>query len=117
MMDKQLRSVQCWFALALAPAVIVAGCTSSSGGDGTTPPVVPSASPTPGGPKIQHAVILIQENRTVDNLFNGYPGADTVAQGFGQDPVAPSSRNVGVPISGTYPRHITQWPSLNILMP
>ena len=28
------------------------------------------ASPATG--KIQHVVIVIQENRTVDNLFNGY---------------------------------------------
>ena len=35
--------------------------------------------------KIRHVVILIQENRTVDNLFNGFPGADTVTHGLGQD--------------------------------
>jgi phospholipase C len=68
-----------------ATAFAVAGCSSSSGGGGTTPPVAPSASPTPGGPKIQHVVILIQENRTVDSLFNGFPGADTVTQGLGLD--------------------------------
>ena len=28
---------------------------------------------------VQHVVVIVQENRTVDNLFNGYPGADTVA--------------------------------------
>jgi len=31
---------------------------------------------------IQHVIIVIQENRSVDNLFNGFPGADTV--GFGK---------------------------------
>jgi phospholipase C len=31
-----------------------------------------------GGGKIQHVVVVIMENRTVDNLFNGFPGADTV---------------------------------------
>jgi phospholipase C len=31
--------------------------------------------------KIKHVVIVIQENRTVDNLFNGFPGADTVRVG------------------------------------
>jgi len=34
-------------------------------------------APTP----IRHVVIIIQENRTVDNLFNGFPGADTVRTG------------------------------------
>ncbi|MDQ6780382.1 MAG: hypothetical protein M3Z37_04410 [Candidatus Eremiobacteraeota bacterium] len=31
--------------------------------------------------QIRHIVILFQENRTVDNLFNGFPGADTVSSG------------------------------------
>ena len=31
--------------------------------------------------KIKHVVIIIQENRSFDNLFQGYPGADTVARG------------------------------------
>ncbi len=26
-------------------------------------------------------VVIVQENRTVDNLFNGFPGADTVKMG------------------------------------
>src|SRR5262249_35700344 len=32
--------------------------------------------------RIKHVVIIIQENRSVDNLFNGFPGADTVQQGL-----------------------------------
>jgi phospholipase C len=31
---------------------------------------------------IKHIVIIIQENRSVDNLFNGLPGADTVRTGW-----------------------------------
>lgn len=27
---------------------------------------------------IKHVIVVMQENRTVDNLFNGFPGADTV---------------------------------------
>lgn len=30
---------------------------------------------------IKHVVFIIQENRSVDNLFNGFPGADTVHVG------------------------------------
>ena len=30
---------------------------------------------------IRHVVIIIQENRTIDNLFNGFPGANTAAYG------------------------------------
>ena len=39
--------------------------------------------------RIKHVVIVIQENRSVDNLFNGFPGADTVRTGMTTDgPVA-----------------------------
>ena len=32
--------------------------------------------------KIQHVVVIIQENRSFDNLFQGFPGADTQAYGY-----------------------------------
>src|SRR5450755_3736349 len=35
-----------------------------------------------GAGLIQHVVIIIQENRSFDNLFNGYPGADTAQSGI-----------------------------------
>ena len=31
---------------------------------------------------IQHIVIIIQENRSFDNLFQGYPGANTQSYGY-----------------------------------
>jgi phospholipase C len=34
------------------------------------------------GGRIQHVVIIVQENRSFDNLFQGYPGADTQAYGY-----------------------------------
>jgi phospholipase C len=51
-----------------------------------TPTPTPHPTPTPtatpvGNSPIQHVVILMQENRSVDNLFNGFPGANTVAVG------------------------------------
>ncbi len=80
-------------ALCIAVAAFAAaGCGSSSGGGGTTPPVRPTPTPSPTPPpgqRIQHVVMLIQENRTVDAMFNGFPGADTVKQGLGQDPNHP----------------------------
>jgi phospholipase C len=30
---------------------------------------------------IQHVIVMMQENRSFDNLFNGFPGADTVQSG------------------------------------
>jgi phospholipase C len=34
-----------------------------------------------GAGKITHIVYIVQENRSFDNLFQGYPGADTVSSG------------------------------------
>ncbi len=50
---------------------LVQGCGSNGG---------PSPSPTPAtnATTIQHIIVIMQENRTTDNLFNGFPGADTV---------------------------------------
>jgi phospholipase C len=43
--------------------------------------VAPS-SPTPPLPKIQHIVVIVQENRTPDNLFHGLPNADIADSGL-----------------------------------
>ncbi len=41
---------------------------------------IPTAPPRRGQSesRIKHVVIIVQENRSFDNLFNGFPGADTV---------------------------------------
>lgn len=39
------------------------------------------AAPPPGLTKIDHVVILVQENRSFNNLFSGYPGAKSAAEG------------------------------------
>ncbi len=82
------------FAVATAAAIALPSCS----GAGTTPPAVPQSATSTTlppnadaltaqsalfnpGSKIKHVVVLIQENRTVDNLFNGLPGADTVMTG------------------------------------
>ena len=48
------------------------------------PTAKPTASPTPTPSPlgaIKHVVVIVQENRSVDNLFQGYPGANTVSSG------------------------------------
>ncbi len=61
--------------LTLAAAVFFGGCS----GTVTTP----AAPPTPSAPahSISHVIILLQENRSFDNLFMGFPGADTATSG------------------------------------
>src|SRR6202011_2909830 len=60
------------------------GCSGSGQGPSpmttAAPAVMPSLPPTP--PPIEHVVIVIQENRSFDNLFQGYPGADTASSGI-----------------------------------
>jgi phospholipase C len=48
---------------------------------------------------IQHVVIIMQENRSVDNLFNGFPGADTVTVGKHLGASVPLTR---VPLGSKY---------------
>lgn len=55
--------------------VLIAGCGSNNG---TTP--IPGPRPVTPHP-IKHVVILLQENRSFNNLFMGFPGADTASSG------------------------------------
>jgi len=42
---------------------------------------LPSPGARPSG-KIKHVIIILQENRSFDDLFQGYPGADTQSYGY-----------------------------------
>ncbi len=71
-----------WRAPALAAALALAAC----GGAHQTLPSLQSDAvlqnlDATGAGKITHVVYIVQENRSFDNLFQGYPGADTVSQG------------------------------------
>jgi phospholipase C len=78
--------------LIAAIAVLLAGCSGNglprTTGNAPGPPVN-------GAGKIEHVVFIVQENRSFDNLFQGYPGAETVSSGSdskGQTvPLAPVS--------------------------
>jgi phospholipase C len=54
----------------------------------------PSATAVPAA-KIKHVVIIVQENRSFDNVFHGFPGADTVDAGKGHDGRTIRLREVG----------------------
>lgn len=69
---------------ALLVAATLIGC--GSGGVPTfKTPLLPVHQALPPSP-ITHVVIIMQENRSFDNLFNGFPGADTTLTGrhYGQ---------------------------------
>ena len=64
--------------------VALSGCMQSQGSRALAPgvmPMAPASNALLGNGKIKHIVIIIQENRSVDNLFNGLPGANTVRTG------------------------------------
>jgi phospholipase C len=68
------------FPLLLALAAC-SGAPAPQSGPASEPMLLPAGLPrTPGNP-IRHIVIVVQENRTIDNLFQGYPNADTKAFG------------------------------------
>ncbi|MBV8150705.1 MAG: hypothetical protein JOY59_04040, partial [Candidatus Eremiobacteraeota bacterium] len=64
----------------LAP---LAACHGAAGGDALPPPqhVTPPGSGPKGAHGVDHIVIAIQENRSFDNLFHAFPGADTTSTG------------------------------------
>ncbi|MEO6835232.1 MAG: alkaline phosphatase family protein [Candidatus Tumulicola sp.] len=63
-------------AIAVAAIVAAAGCSSSI----NSPTPLPTGSNNPP-PAIQHVIILFQENRSFNNLFMGFPGAETSTTG------------------------------------
>jgi phospholipase C len=68
--------------LACLVAAALASCSSSQG----SLPYMQDGAPIralngTGAGKITHIVYIVQENRSFDNLFQGYPGADTVSSG------------------------------------
>jgi phospholipase C len=79
-------------ALAFGCAGGVAGLPGAGSATTTSPQTNGSGS---GIKKIQHVVIVMQENRSFDNLFQGYPGADTVSSGLNSSgatvPLQPTS--------------------------
>jgi phospholipase C len=69
-----------YVAVSVTVALGVASCTSSSPGTG----ISDAAQAEPGIQKIQHVVIIMQENRSFDSFFGTYPGADGIPAKNGQ---------------------------------
>src|ERR1043166_5388301 len=61
-----------------ARAMAVTACATLVHGCGTS--TAPNRDFTGG--KIDHVVIVFQENRSTDNLFHGFPGADIADSGL-----------------------------------
>lgn len=75
------------FGIAVLCIASLAGCGSGSGPGGSTIPPMPppTQSPPPGGDVgryIKHVVVIVQENRTFDNIFAGFKGAASATYGY-----------------------------------
>jgi phospholipase C len=68
----------------LVASFAITGCTGST----VTAPPMPAPSLLPPNP-IKHVIVLMQENRSLNNLFMGFPGADTSSTGAAQGEAAP----------------------------
>jgi phospholipase C len=73
--------------LALSFLIILSACTGAPNG-ASNEPVVPKAAPAKDftssalGTYIKHVVIIVQENRSFDNIFAGYPGSNSQTYGY-----------------------------------
>jgi phospholipase C len=71
----------------VAAALFLSAC--NGGGFSTVPPgmqnaqnMIAAVARHPSSSKIQHIVIIVQENRSFNNLFYGFPGAHTATFGY-----------------------------------
>jgi len=81
-MDRRLRCCR----IALVAAFALTGCSSTSAGtSGIRSEFVPAlarANAVSPGNYIKHVIVIIQENRSFDNMFEGFPGAETKTFGY-----------------------------------
>jgi phospholipase C len=73
------------FASELLLLIACSACSSNRYG---LVPSMPSPNPSAATP-IRHIVVIMQENRSFDHMFNGFPGADTVQYGMNHSVVVP----------------------------
>src|SRR5579863_5342455 len=66
-------------------AIVLAACSGSPGSIPVTQRSENSVLHAGGSSPISHVIIIIQENRTFDNMFHGFPGANTVNSAKGKD--------------------------------
>jgi phospholipase C len=104
---------------ALLVATLIAGCSSPGPGHTEsaqavlpmTPSVTRSAVVNPGS-YIKHVIIVVQENRSLPNLFAGFPGADAPTYGYTHTGAIVPLRPVGftgIDIGHAYADAIREW--------
>ncbi|MGI8663491.1 MAG: alkaline phosphatase family protein [Acidimicrobiales bacterium] len=75
----------------LVAVVLLAACSTSSGGSSSSSASGSGSSASPGAGdgihKIEHVVVIMQENRSFDSYFGTFPGADGIPMQDGQPSV------------------------------
>lgn len=82
--------------LAVAALALAAACSSNSGNPSVSS-LIPQrkARHNTSQSKISHVIVIVQENRTFEDFFAGYPGANAPMVGCGK-PTTVTSRNAPV---------------------
>ena len=69
---------------ALLPAALAAGCAPERGSSPELPARASVSGAAMGNPvraHVKHVVVIIQENRSFENFFAGFPGANAPMEG------------------------------------
>ena len=106
------------FVVALAACMGLGSCSPQLAVAPAAGPVLPSAltrarAASLDGPvnrPIRHVVVIVQENRSVDYMFNGYPGADTVTiDPYTNRILQPVSMIANCPLSVTHENFVADY--------
>src|SRR6516225_3566492 len=101
----QLPAARAFLSLIII-AIAAAACGGASPG-GRTGALLPRARGASSNSPIQHVIVIIQENRTFDNLFALFPGADGTTTGKVEavpsplQPYCPFPKATTVPLTET----------------
>ncbi|MBV9233120.1 MAG: hypothetical protein JO030_03690, partial [Candidatus Eremiobacteraeota bacterium] len=74
-MNGRLRAVAC-------AAFLLGGCSQGNGFIAADRLPAETVSIDAGAGKIKHVIVIVQENRSFNNLFYGFPGAATAKYGY-----------------------------------
>jgi phospholipase C len=88
------------FVLVWSGIALTSACSSSGGSPSLARQVLPvteaHSNSGSAGLYIKHVIVIIQENRTFENFFAGYPGANAPMYGYGKDS---SGKRIKIPLS------------------
>ena len=99
----------CTIALGIVAGICLQGCSASTS---TSAPFVDPYANVATTTPIKHVVIIMQENRTFDNFFYGFPNADSASSGLNGTtavPLTPIDLSAGSSLSNSHSSFWRQW--------